>query len=49
MWGSNEEIMSIRQIYKWIILRIKKRHMEYSECFLILDGDWLNNLTDKEI
>lgn len=20
--------------------------MEYSECFLILDGDWLNNLTD---
>ena len=42
-------IMSIRQIYKWIILRIKKRHKEYSECFLILDGDWLNNLTDKEI
>ena len=37
--------MSIRQIYKWIILRIKKRHKEYSECFLILDGDWLNNLT----
>ena len=49
MWRSDAEIMNVRQIYKWIILRIKKRHKEYSECFLILDGDWLNNLTDKEI
>ena len=42
-------IMSIRQIYKWIILRIIKRYRAHSEYFLIIDGDWLNNLTDKEI
>ena len=40
--------MSIRQIYKWIILRIKKRHKECPEYFLILDGKWLNN-EDEEI
>ena len=48
MWRSNEEIMNVRQICKWIVLRIKERYREYPEYYLILDGNWLNN-EDEEI
>ena len=48
MWRSNEEIMNVRQIYKWIVLSIKERYREYPEYYLILDGNWLNN-EDEEI
>ena len=48
MWRSDAEIMNVRQIYKWIVLRIKERYRECPECFLILDGNWLNN-EDEEI
>lgn len=41
--------MNVRQIYKWIVLRIKERYGECPKYFLILDGDWLNNNVDKEI
>lgn len=43
MWRSDAEIMNVRQIYKWIVLRIKERYRECLEYFLILDGNWLNN------
>ena len=43
MWRSDAEIMNVRQIYKWIVLRIKERYREYPEYYLILDGNWLNN------
>lgn len=48
MWGSDEEIMNVRQIYKWIVLRVKKMYGKCPAHFLILDGNWLNN-EDKEI
>ena len=48
MWRSDAEIMNVRQIYKWIVLRIKERNREYPEYYLILDGNWLNN-EDEEI
>jgi len=48
MWRSDAEIMNVRQIYKWIVLRIKERYRECPEYFLILDDNWLNN-EDEEV
>lgn len=40
--------MRIRDIYKWLVLRVKKIRRKHP-AYLILDGDWLNNNVDKEV